>query len=92
MSSVTELHKALAEIHTIRGQLARDAEFRGYGPTTLATTGVLALLAAVAQAHWLKNPWREIAVYLAIWISTANGSLLIIGVETVTRTRRIIRI
>jgi hypothetical protein len=32
---VTDLHKALAEIHSIRGQLARNAEIRGYGPATL---------------------------------------------------------
>ena len=35
VSSVTDLHKALAEIHSIGGQLARNAEFRGYGPATL---------------------------------------------------------
>src|ERR1700693_6275243 len=59
MSSVTDLHKALAEIHSIRGQLARSGEFRGYGPTTLAATGALALLTAVLQAHWLKDPGRH---------------------------------
>jgi hypothetical protein len=84
-----ELQKALAEIHTIRGQLARNAEFRGYGPATLAATGVLALLAAMAQAHWVKSPEREVVVYLAIWTATAAVSLIIISLETVTRARRI---
>jgi hypothetical protein len=89
VSSVTDLHQALAEIHSIRDHLARDAEFRGYGPATLAATGGLALLAAAMQAHWVKNPEREISVYLAIWIATAAVSLTIISIETVTRARRV---
>jgi hypothetical protein len=86
---VTDLNKALAEIHLIRGQLARGAEFRGYGPTTIAITAALALLAAVAQAHWLADAQRSIASYLAIWVTTAALSLTIVGVETMVRTRRI---
>jgi hypothetical protein len=86
---MTDLHKALAEIHAIRGDLARGTEFRGYGPATLATTGALALLAAAAQAHWVKNPAHAIAVYLAIWIGTAVVSLTLISIQTVTRTRRV---
>jgi hypothetical protein len=57
VSNVIGLHRALAEIHTIRGQLAHNAKFPGYGPALAAT-----------------------------------GAVLIIGVETVPRTRRIIRI
>jgi hypothetical protein len=89
VSSVTDLHTALAEIQAIRGQLARGAEFRGYGPATLAATGALALAAAAAQAHWLKNPARAIGVYLAIWIGTAVVSLAMISIQAVTRARRV---
>jgi len=60
-----------SEIHLIRGQLARNAEFRGYGPATLAATEALALLAAAVQAHWLKDPGHDFARYLTIWIATA---------------------
>ena len=86
---MTDLYKALAEIDVIRGQMARVVEFRGYGPATIAVTGVLALLAAALQAHWLKNPERGIDAYLAIWIATAAVSVIIIGIETITRTRRV---
>ena len=86
---MTDLHKALAEIHSIRGHLARDAEFRGYGPTTLAATGGLALLAAASQAHWIKDPGREIYLYLAIWVATAAVSLAMISLEAATRARRV---
>jgi hypothetical protein len=56
VSSVVDLLKTLAEIHSIRGHVARDGEVRAYGPTTLAATAGLALLAAAAQAHWIKDP------------------------------------
>jgi hypothetical protein len=64
VSGMTDLHKALSEINAIRGQIARSAEFRGYGPATLSTTGIMALLAAAAQAHWLKDPAHNVAGYL----------------------------
>lgn len=88
-SAMTDLYKALAEIDVIRGQMARAVEFRGYGPATIAATGVLALLASVAQSHWLKSPGVDVGAYLAIWIATAAVSIIIIGIETVTRTRRV---
>ena len=86
---MTELHKALAEIHSIRGQLARSAEFRGYGPATLTATGALAVVAATLQAHWLKDPGREVGAYLAIWVVTAVVSLTVIVIETLFRARRV---
>jgi hypothetical protein len=86
---MTDLHKALAEIQAIRGQLARGAEFRGYGPATVAATGVFALVAAAAQAQWLSNPAREIGGYLAIWIGTAVVSLTVISLQTIRRARRV---
>lgn len=89
MSKVADLYKALAEIEAIRSQMARAMEFRGYGPATLAATGILALGAAAIQAHWIKNPAHDIGAYLAIWIATAIVSVVVISIETVTRTRRI---
>jgi hypothetical protein len=89
VSNVANLYKALAEIDAIRGQIARAAKFRGYGPATLAATGVLALVSATVQSYWVKSPGREINLYLAIWISTAAVSVIIIGVETVRRAQRV---
>jgi len=86
---MTELDKALAEITAIRHQMARGTEFRGYGPGTLALTGLLAMLAAAAQALWLDDPARDMAAYLALWIGTAAVCLALIGWETVTRSRRV---
>jgi hypothetical protein len=41
---MSDLHNALGDISNIRKQMARSTQFRGYGPATLAGTGVVALL------------------------------------------------
>jgi hypothetical protein len=85
---MNDLHKALGDISSIRRQVARSTEFRGYGPATLAATGGIAILAASLQAVWLPNPANRIPVYLAIWIATAIVSAVLIAVQTVTRSHR----
>jgi hypothetical protein len=86
---MTDLHKAIGDISSIRRQMARSTEFRGYGPMTLAATGLSALLAAALQSAWLPDPANHIALYLAIWVSTAIVSAALIGTEMFARTRRI---
>jgi len=85
---MNDLHKALGDISSIRRQLARSTEFRGYGPATLAGTGALALLAAAVQSACLPDAGNHIAAFLAIWISTAALSAALIGAQMHTRTRR----
>lgn len=84
-----DLDRALVDIGAIRSQLARGAVFRGYGPATVSATGVLALAAAAAQALWLPRPAADVAAFLALWVGVAALSALVIGVETVTRSRRL---
>ncbi|HEX4487935.1 MAG TPA: hypothetical protein VH088_16785 [Terriglobales bacterium] len=84
-----DLNKALGDISSIRRQMARSTEFRGYGPVTLASTGVLAVSAAGAQTLWLPSPSIHVPEYLALWISTAFLSAALIGAEMFARTRRI---
>jgi hypothetical protein len=83
-----DLRKALAEIDAIRGQVARVTLFRGYGPATVAATGLLAVLAAVAQAEYIAEPGRALASYLRLWVGTAALSLALIGLEAILRARR----
>jgi hypothetical protein len=83
-----DLSKALGAISDIRRQLAHSTEFRGYGPATLATTGLFAILAASGQAIWLPQPSDHIPTYLGIWISTAVLSATLIGFHTFTRAHR----
>lgn len=86
---MSDLHKALADISSIRRQVAGNTVFRGYGPATLATTGVLALSAAVAQSIVLPDPSRHISVYLSIWIPAAILAVTLAGWQMYTRSRRI---
>ena len=79
---MNDLNRALGDISNIRRQMARTAEFRGYGPATLASTGIFALLAAVAQVRWLPDPANHILSYLAIWSTTALLSAALIAVQT----------
>jgi hypothetical protein len=84
-----DLDKALADITLIRSQMARGAEFRGYGPLTVAVTGLLALFAAWLQARWLPDPAAHVFDYVALWVATAAVSVVLIGIEMVARSRRI---
>jgi hypothetical protein len=83
-----DLRRALGDISSIRRQMARSTEFRGYGPATLTATAFFAVLAAGAQARWVPDAVSQINFYLAIWISTATLSAALIAVQTVTRAHR----
>jgi hypothetical protein len=86
---MNDLHKALGDISSIRREMARATQFRGYGPATLAATGAFAFLAAAAQAIWLPDPANHLHAWLAIWISTALLSAVLAGTQMYRRTRRI---
>jgi hypothetical protein len=85
-----ELQQALSEIQSIRNQVARDSEFRGYGPASIAVSGVLALLVAAVQAQWLtKHSKTDVALWLGVWAGTAAVAVLLTGIETIVRARRV---
>ncbi len=86
---MADLYKALAQIHAIRDQVARGTEFRGYGAETVAATGVLAAGAALVQSLLLKHPAGNVTAYLGIWITTAAVTVLVTGLQTINRTRRV---
>jgi hypothetical protein len=83
-----DLDEALADIAAIRTQIARGIPFRGFGPVTMAATGVLSLLAAAIQALWIPDPASNTTSYLRLWIGAAVISVALIGIETFTRSRR----
>src|ERR1700722_7697619 len=85
-----ELQQALSEIHTIRNQVAHGTEFRGYGPASIAVSGILALLVAAAQTQWMATPARaDFTIWLSVWAGTAAISVLLTGIETFARARRV---
>lgn len=84
-----DLDKALGDISSIRRQVARSTEFRGYGPATLAATSVFAVLAGVAQAFLIPQPAEHATQYVGLWYATAFVSVALAGFQMYTRSRRI---
>ncbi len=82
-----DLHDALSQISEIRHQMARTELFRGYRAAPVAASGVLALLAAVAQQFWISDPSRDVATYLTLWVGAAIVSTLMSGVAIAARRR-----
>ena len=86
---MTELRQALAEIRAIRTHVARRTQFRGYGPRSIAASGVLALGVAAVQAHWFSGAGHDLSEFLVVWVATAALSVFMSAWETVTRARRV---
>ena len=86
---MTELRQALDDINTIRSQVARGTQFRGYGPISIASSGILALVVAAGQTHWAQNSEHDLKLFLLIWIATAGVAVFLSALETVFRVRRV---
>ena len=76
-----ELREALGQIDAIRAQVARTETFRGYRPATVALTGVLGLVAAVAQSSLIPSPADNPMAFVDYWLVVAVVSLLLNGSE-----------
>ncbi|HEX6002244.1 MAG TPA: hypothetical protein VFZ16_23050 [Hyphomicrobiaceae bacterium] len=83
-----DLNKALADIGSIRQQLAAGTMFRGFGPAVVAATGLLAAATTIAQSLWLGDPSRHAIEFFAQWTITAVVGVALIGAEMIARTRR----
>jgi hypothetical protein len=83
-----DLDKALADIVTIRSQIAAGTAFRGYGPAAVAATGGLAMITAVFQWLWLPDPTGYPLIFLLGWAATALVSAGMIWIEMQARSRR----
>ena len=83
-----DLDKALADIITIRSQIAAGTAFRGYGPAAIAATGGVALVTAVLQYLWLGDPTGHPLTFLFGWAAAAALSALMIWIEMQARSRR----
>jgi len=84
-----ELRQALAQINAIRTQVARETQFRGYGPLSTAASGVLAILVAGGQSLWLKPYGSDASVFLLVWVITAVLAGSLCAWETLKRTRKV---
>jgi hypothetical protein len=85
---LSDLRQALAEINAIRTHVARDTEFRGYGPASIAASGLLALAVAAVQNHIVRDG-REFLPFLFVWGATAALAIVLTALETISRARRV---
>jgi hypothetical protein len=83
-----DLREALADIHAIRHQVALNTQFRGYGPASIAASGLLALAIASGEAHW-RNDAHDFPAFLTIWVGAAAISVALTALEAITRARRV---
>ncbi|XUM23806.1 hypothetical protein ACRAVF_11315 [Bradyrhizobium oligotrophicum S58] len=83
-----DLDKALADIIAIRSQLAAGTAFRGYGPATMAATSAVALVTALLQQLFLRDPAADAWTFLLGWAVAACVSLTMIWFEMRARSRR----
>jgi hypothetical protein len=87
--NMRELDRALLDINFVREHIARTTQFRGYGPLTLAATGVFALGVAALQAQMLPPAHGRALEFIAVWCATAAVAVTLIGVEAIVRSRRL---
>ncbi len=85
--TMSDFDQALADIRNIRRQVARTTEFRGYGPATLSATAALALLAGLAQTHWVREPSTHPMQYVALWLTTGVVCGALIATQMLTRAQ-----
>jgi hypothetical protein len=83
-----DVDQALSEIRSIRNQVARSSEFRGYGPTSIALSGLLAFAVAAYQARVLPPDGTFLGCF-GVWVGTAFVAVLLTGIETVSRAQRV---
>lgn len=85
---MSDLHQALEQLNAIRTQVARDTQFRGYGPASIAASGLLAF--AVAAIQGFMNPnGPAFFPFLLVWVGTAAIAIGLTAYETIARARRV---
>jgi hypothetical protein len=83
-----ELRDAIDQISTIRTQLAATERLRSLRALPVAFSGLLAVLAALAQAHYIDDPLRVPHQYLTLWIGSAFVSGLAATYVVIRRAQR----
>lgn len=83
-----ELRDAIDQISTIRTQLAATERLRSLRAVPVALSGLLALLAAMAQTLWLGDPMVDTRRYLTLWCGVAAVSGIAAAVVVLRRAQQ----
>jgi hypothetical protein len=84
-----ELNRALADILEIRAQIAAGTAFKGYGPTTVALTGIIGFAAATTQSLWPNLFAYSAQAFVIFWLVTGGVCTAAICLEMQGRSRRL---
>ncbi len=84
-----ELNRALADILEIRAKIAVGTSFRGYGPTTIAATGVVGLLTAALQAVRPDLFAASATHFILCWLAASTVCAIAVRIEMQGRSRRL---
>ncbi len=84
-----ELNRALGDIVEIRTQIAAGTAFRGYGPTTVALTGIMGFAAATVQSLWPDYFAYNAKTFVISWVVTGVICAVAICMEMRGRSRRL---
>ncbi|MFP3945081.1 MAG: hypothetical protein ACLFWF_14385 [Alphaproteobacteria bacterium] len=82
------IDQALDDISSIRSQVAAGTLFRGFGPTVMAVTGLLAVMTGGAQSLWPQTLAAGPMSFYGCWFVTALVAGGLIGAEMSARSRR----
>ncbi len=83
-----QLDEALRQIADIRQHLARTDLFRGYRSITVASSGLAAIVVATLQPLWVTSVETQLTRYLALWLSVATLSVVLVAAKLYLRARR----
>ena len=84
-----DLQHALSAINHIRHQVARGTQFRGYGPPSIAFSGILAFAVAAGESAWDGSEKHALTLALVIWTATALISVAFSAIDTVRRAHQV---
>lgn len=77
-----EIKEALAQIQEIHGHLAKSEVYRGYRSVPMAFTGMIGLLASVAQPY-IVGEVPSPSAFLRFWATIAAANLLIVTLDMI---------
>ena len=77
-----EIERALAQIQEIHGHLAKSEVYRGYRSVPMAFTGMIGLLASVAQPYVLGDSPTG-GAFLQFWATICVANVLIVTADMV---------
>ena len=84
-----ELNRALGDIVEIRTQIAAGTAFRGYGPTTVAVTGIMGFATATVQSLWPNLFAYNAQAFVISWVVTGGICAIAVSMEMRGRSRRL---